>query len=223
MRRSALPLFVLTMVACAPRSMSSSDSGTPFDGGPGVDSGHATDAGPPGDAGSMPDTFQVEFTTSRGTFVLEAHRSWAPHGVDRLYELVTAGFYDQCRFFRVITGFVAQFGMNGTPATEHMWSGRTITDDPVMQSNIRGYVSYAATGAPNSRTTQLFVNYGNNAGLDSMGFAPIGQVISGMDVVDMFYAGYGESPSQSSIESSGNTYLMSSFPMLDYIVTARIL
>jgi cyclophilin family peptidyl-prolyl cis-trans isomerase len=190
--------------------------------------GHATD-GPHGDGKATGDSpasanvFDVQFTTSKGVFVVEAHHDWAPNGVDRFHDLVAAGFYDQTRFFRIVPGFVVQWGINGTPATNAMWSGRTIQDDPVMKSNTRGYVSFAATNAPNSRTTQLFVNYGNNANLDALGFAPIGVVTTGMSVVDSFDSEYGQQPDQSQISSQGNAYLMANFPNLDYIMTARIM
>lgn len=216
MARRSLPLLlVFILAACGgARGTDPVDGSTPSDGGTPVDGGSTGD-------GAVADTFQVEFTTSKGTFVVEVHRSWAPLGADHFRALVASGFYDQCRFFRIVPGFVVQFGINGTPATNAMWT-TPIHDDPVMQSNTRGYVTYATSG-PNTRTTQLFVNYGNNASLDSMGFAPFGIVISGMDVVDSFDAEYGEMPNQGQITSVGNSYLMSSFPNLDYIVSARIL
>jgi cyclophilin family peptidyl-prolyl cis-trans isomerase len=158
-------------------------------------------------------------TTSKGVITLETHRSWAPNGVDRFAELVAANFYNDTRFFRVVSGFVVQFGINGTPATDAMWSNRTIDDDPVAQSNVRGYVTYAATAAANSRTTQLFFNLVDNSFLDDMHFAPFAVVTSGLDVVDMINAEYGERPDQDKISSDGNAYLMASFPNLDYIET----
>lgn len=168
------------------------------------------------------DVFIVDVTTSKGDFALEVDPSWAPNGAARFRELVDAGFYNDARFFRVIDGFVAQFGINGTPATNSMWSTRTIPDDPVVRSNTRGYVTFAQTSAPNSRTTQLFVNLGDNARLDAMRFAPFAMVISGMDVVDMLNTEYGEAPSQGQISAQGNDYLNTNFPRLDYIVTATV-
>ncbi|CAN5332594.1 hypothetical protein BH11MYX1_BH11MYX1_53790 [soil metagenome] len=158
-------------------------------------------------------------TTSKGAITLETHRSWAPHGVDRFGELVTAGFYNDARFFRVISGFVAQFGINGIPATNAMWSSRTIPDDPVVRTNVHGYASFAQTSDPDSRTTQLFFNLVDNRFLDSMGFAPFAVVTSGLDVVDQLDAEYGEAPAQSEISASGNAYLDADFPKLDRIIS----
>ncbi len=168
------------------------------------------------------DVFVVDVTTSKGVFALEVNPEWAPNGAARFRELVDAGFYNDVRFFRVLTGFVAQFGINGTPATNSMWSSRTIPDDPVVRSNTRGYVTFAQSSALNSRTTQLFINLGNNARLDTMRFAPFAMVISGMDVVDQLNAEYGEAPDQTQISAQGNTYLTANFPRLDYIVTAQV-
>jgi peptidyl-prolyl cis-trans isomerase A (cyclophilin A) len=168
------------------------------------------------------DVFIVDVTTSKGVFALEVNPAWAPNGAARFRELVDAGFYNDVRFFRVLTGFVAQFGINGTPATNSMWSNLTIPDDPVVRSNTRGYVTFAQSSAVNSRTTQLFVNLGNNARLDTMRFAPFAMVISGMDVVDSLNAEYAEAPSQTQISAQGNAYLDANFPRLDYIVSAQL-
>jgi len=153
--------------------------------------------------------------------VIEAHRDWAPHGADRFHELVKAKYFDGSRFYRVVPGFVVQWGAAASPAVTKKWDV-TIPDDPVKTSNARGTVSFAATGQPNSRTTHLFINLGENARLDGMGFAPIGRVTSGMTAVDNIYPGYGESPDQSLIGAQGNAYLEKNFPQLDYIKTARI-
>jgi len=175
-----------------------------------------------------PDSFKVAFETSKGNFTVMAHRAWAPHGVDRFYHLVQLGYFDDARFFRVLSGFMAQFGMNGNPRVTAAWDPLTIADDSVKQSNVRGMVTFAAGSAPDSRSTQLFVNYADNRNLDPMRFAPIGQVVDGMSVVDSLYSGYGEGapdgsgPSQDRIASEGNAYLMKSFPKLDFIKTARI-
>ena len=168
------------------------------------------------------DVFIVDVTSSKGAFTIEVNPSWAPNGAARFRELVEAGFYNDTRFFRVIDGFVAQFGINGSPATNAMWSTRTIPDDPVVRSNTRGYVTFAQTSAVNSRTTQLFVNLGNNARLDGMRFAPFGVVTSGMDVVDQLNDEYGEAPLQARISAEGNAYLDTNFPRLDFIVTAQV-
>ena len=174
-----------------------------------------------------PAVFKASFETSAGNFVIEVHRDWAPKGADRFYNLVKGGFYDDCRFFRVLAGFMAQFGINGDPAVQAAWRSANITDDPVTQSNKPGFVTFATAG-PNTRTTQVFINYGDNASLDKQGFAPFGKVISGMDVVQKLYAGYGEGapngkgPSQGQIQQQGNVYLEKDFPKLDYVKKATI-
>jgi len=175
-----------------------------------------------------PDVFKAKFETSRGDFVIEVHREWAPLGADRFYNLVQGGYYDDCRLFRVVKGFIAQFGINGDPKVQAAWVGAKIQDDPVKGSNKRGFVTYAM-GGPNTRTTQLFINFGNNAQLDSRGFSPFGQVVTGMDVVDTFYSEYGDGPpsgsgpNQGRIQSEGNAYLTKEFPKLDFIKKATIL
>lgn len=173
-----------------------------------------------------PATFKANFDTSKGKFVIQVHRDWAPIGADRFYNLVKNGFYDDVRFFRVIDGFMAQFGMHGNPAVQQAWQSARLKDDPVKQGSKRGFVVFAHAG-PNSRTTQLFINFkDNSASLNPQGFAAFGEVISGMDVVDSLYTGYGDSsrggPDQGRIASEGNAYLMKSFPKLDYIKTATI-
>jgi peptidyl-prolyl cis-trans isomerase A (cyclophilin A) len=175
-----------------------------------------------------PEVFRVRFETSRGPFVVEAHRDWSPFGVDRFYYLVRRGFYDGNRFFRVIPGLVAQFGISGDPAIAASWRDRRMPDDTAQnRGNTRGRVSFATAGR-HMRTTQLFINYKDNGFLDARGFAPIGEVIEGMSVVDSLWSGYGDNPpagagpDQSRIYSEGNRYLDESFPNLDYIRTARI-
>jgi peptidyl-prolyl cis-trans isomerase A (cyclophilin A) len=178
---------------------------------------------------TAPAEFRASFETSAGTFVVQVHREWAPEGADRFYNLVQSGYFDDTRFFRVIEGFMAQFGMNADPYVTAAWSQRPILDDSVTQSNERGRLTFAATGQPNSRTTQVFINLVDNPQLDGMGFAPIGEVVEGMDVVDALYSGYGEAaprgqgPLQQNIRARGNEYLEESFPELDYVVTARVL
>lgn len=169
-----------------------------------------------------PDVFRVRFETSKGPFVIEARRSWSPNGVDRFHQLVTAGYYDNNRFFRVLPGFIVQFGMHGDPAVNRTWDSLTIADDPVVQQNRRGTVTFAKPMSPNSRTTHLFINYADNLNLDGMGFSPIGTVVEGMAVVDSIYAGYGENPQQNRIAAEGNAYLNREFPNLDFIRTARL-
>jgi peptidyl-prolyl cis-trans isomerase A (cyclophilin A) len=171
-----------------------------------------------------PETFKAKFDTSKGVIVIEVHRDWAPLGADRFYNLVKNGFYDGCRFFRVLDGFMAQVGMNGDPSIQRVWGNANFRDDPVKGSNKRGYVTFAKASAPNSRSTQFFINYGDNSRLDADGFAPFGQVETGMDLVDMLYKGYGSSnvPDQGRITAEGNTYLMKEYPKLDFIKKATI-
>lgn len=174
-----------------------------------------------------PAVYKVKFDTSKGSFVIEVHRDWAPNGADRFYNLVKNGFYNDARFFRVISDFMVQFGINGNPKVSQVWQDANIPDDQPKQSNTRGMVTFATAG-PNTRTTQVFINFGNNASLDDQGFSPFGQVTSGMDVVDSLYAGYGEGspkghgPNQGIVQSLGNAYLEKAFPKLDYIKKATI-
>jgi len=170
---------------------------------------------------TAPATFRVNFDTSRGPIVIEVTRADAPLGADRFYNLVKANYFEGVRFFRVIPGFMAQFGLAADPAASKTWDV-PIQDDPVNASNVRGTLTFAATGAPNSRSTQLFINFGDNSRLDSQRFAPFGKVVSGMEYVDQIYSGYGENPDQGRIEAEGNAYLEKEFPRLDYIRTARI-
>jgi peptidyl-prolyl cis-trans isomerase A (cyclophilin A) len=168
-----------------------------------------------------PEVYLVKFHTSKGDFTMKVRRAWSPLGADRFYNLVEHHFYDGAAFFRVIKGFVVQFGINANPQISRVWQNANIKDDPVTQSNLRGYVTFA-TGGLNTRTTQVFINLADNSRLDSMGFSPFGQVIEGMDVVDQLYNGYGESPDQGQIQSHGKLYLEKNFPKLDTIITARV-
>jgi peptidyl-prolyl cis-trans isomerase A (cyclophilin A) len=171
-----------------------------------------------------PDTFKARFDTSAGAFVIEVHRDWSPLGADRFYNLVKNGFYDDTRFFRVLDGFMAQIGMNGDPSIQRVWGNANFKDDPVKQSNKRSYVSFAKTGAPDSRSTQFFINFVDNNGLDGQGFSPFGQVVTGMEVVDKLYSGYGRNnvPDQGRITAEGNAYLLKEYPKLDYVKRATI-
>src|SRR5579862_3256120 len=174
-----------------------------------------------------PAVFKAEFQTSKGTFIVKVTREWAPLGADRFYNLVKMGYYDDCRFFRVIANFIGQFGIHGNPEVAALWKDAKIDDDPVMESNTRGRITFATRGR-NTRTTQLFINYKDNGRLDGMGFAPFGEVIEGISVVDGFYAEYGEAapagrgPNQGRIQAEGNKYL-EDFAGLDYIKSAKII
>ena len=183
--------------------------------------GMTASAGQAGADEKAPATFKVKFDSSAGPFVVDVHRAWAPNAADHFYTLVKNGFYDEARFFRVVPNFMVQFGINADPAVQAKFKS-TIQDDPVKESNKRGFVTFAQTSAPNSRSTQIFVNFKDNSFLDSQRFAPFGQVTSGMDAVDKITAEYGEKPNQGSIQSQGNSYLKASFPKLDYVKKATI-
>jgi peptidyl-prolyl cis-trans isomerase A (cyclophilin A) len=175
-----------------------------------------------------PDSFKARFDTSKGAFTVEVTRSLAPNGADRFYNLVRSGFFKDVRFFRVIAGFMCQFGIHGDPAVASAWRDAKIPDDPVKASNVRGAITFATAG-PNTRTTQLFINFGENVRLDGMGFSPFGKVTEGMDVVDKINSEYGEGaprgrgPDQGRMQREGNAYLKKDFPNLDYIKSASIL
>jgi len=177
---------------------------------------------------TAPEAYHVRFETTRGDVVFEIRREWAPHGADRFYNLVRTGYYDDVRFFRVVEGFMAQFGINGDPRTAVTWAQQSIPDDPMgVLSNTRGTLTFAMAG-PASRTTQLFINFVDNVGLDEQGFTPIGRVVEGMDVVDRVYAGYGEmaprggGPAPQFILQRGNRWLRAEYPRLDYIERAVV-
>jgi peptidyl-prolyl cis-trans isomerase A (cyclophilin A) len=175
-----------------------------------------------------PDIFKVKFDTTKGAITIEVTRDWAPKGADRFYNLVKAGYFKDIAFFRVIPGFMAQFGIHGDPEISKVWSDANINDDPVKGSNKRGTITFATAG-PNTRSTQFFINFGDNVNLDSSGFAPFGKVVEGMDVVDKINSEYGEGaprgrgPRQDRIQGEGNAYLKKDFPNLDYIKSATIL
>ena len=168
-----------------------------------------------------PATFKVKFDSSAGPFVVEVTRAWAPNAADHFYTLVNNGFYNEARFFLVVPGFMVQFGINADPAVQAKFKN-SIQDDPVKESNKKGYVTFAQTSAPNSRSTQIFVNYKDNSFLDSQRFAPFGRVISGMEAVEKINPEAGEKPNQGAIQSQGNVYLKKEFPKLDYVKTATI-
>ena len=174
-----------------------------------------------------PPVYKAKFDTSKGAFVIEVHRDWAPLGADRFYNLVKNGFFDNVRFFRVVSGFMVQFGINGDPNLSTKWREARIRDDAVKQSNTRGMVTFATAG-PNTRTTQVFINFADNSHLNGMGFAPFGQVTSGMNVVDALYSGYGEGaprgsgPDQGRLQQEGNAYLMKEFGKMDFVKKATI-
>lgn len=175
-----------------------------------------------------PTVFRVRFETSKGPFVIEASKDWAPRGTDRFFELVKSGFYDEARFFRVLPRFVIQFGINQDPKVSALWTQLQIVDDPSKQSNTKGTVTFAKRG-PNTRTTQIFINMADNLSLNGSGFAPFGKIVEGMEVVEKLYAGYGEmspngnGPDPTKIQAMGNEYLIRNFPQLDFIKTARVL
>jgi cyclophilin family peptidyl-prolyl cis-trans isomerase len=176
-----------------------------------------------------PDTFKAKFTTTKGDLVIQVHRAWAPNGADRFYNLVKMGFFDDTRFFRAVDGFMVQFGISGDPSVAKKWQEQSIPDDPpVKQSNARGFVTFAQRGTPNSRATQVFINYGDNSRLDAT-FIPFGQVVQSLEVADSLYKGYGEGapmgagPDQGLIQAQGNAYLDAKFPKLDAIKHAEII
>jgi peptidyl-prolyl cis-trans isomerase A (cyclophilin A) len=237
--KASLPLLLATLalVACSknepepssntPPAASSAVVGAPAKGGALASVAHPDLLDPSKASGKAPDVYKARFTTTKGDFVVEVHRDWAPNGADRFYNLVKAGYYEDTRFFRAVDGFMVQFGLSGDPAVNKAWMNASISDDPVKQSNKKGFVTFAMRG-PNTRTTQVFINYGDNSRLDPSNFAPFGQVTQGMDVVDSLYKGYGEGapggsgPNQGAIQSQGNAYLDAQFPKLDGIKHAEI-
>jgi peptidyl-prolyl cis-trans isomerase A (cyclophilin A) len=173
---------------------------------------------------TAPAIYRARFDTSKGPFVIQVHSEWAPIAADRFYNLVKNGFYDGTRFFRVLDGFMAQFGLNGNPEIQRPWQNAALADEPAMQRNIRGFVTFTNESRPSSRFTMVFINYKDNSQLDASGFAPFGQVVTGMEVVDRLYAGYGRAnvPDQRRILREGNAYLAAEYPMLDFVKAATI-
>ena len=193
-----------------------------------IEAGKAVDLTDPAKlTAKAPESFKATFETTKGNFTIEVTRSLAPHGADRFYNLVRSGYFKDIAFFRVIPGFMCQFGIHGDPKVSAAWRSARIPDDPVKASNVRGAITFATAG-PNTRTTQLFINFGDNANLDSMGFSPFGKVTDGMDVVDKINGEYGEGapqgrgPNQGRVQMEGNAYLKKDFPNLDYIKSAHI-
>lgn len=175
-----------------------------------------------------PDTYKVKFETTKGDILILVHREWAPMGADRFYNLVKIGYFKDIAFYRVIHGFITQFGFSGDPAINEVWSDHVFKDDPVTQTNAMGRITFANRG-PNTRATQLFINETNNGNLDGMGFAPFGEIVGdGLAVIKALYGGYGEGyphgtgPNQSNLKRQGNAYLAKSYPELDYIKSAVI-
>ncbi len=209
---------LLVLAACSPPEKDECDAITP------AQSAALTTPDPAKLAEHSPDEFRVRFVTSKGNFTVTAHRDWAPNGADRFHYLVSSGFFTDVRFFRAVKDFMVQFGISGTPAIAAVWENRGIQDEAVKTGNKRGNITYAMSSAPNSRTTQLFINLVDNTFLDSKGFSAFGEVTEGMAVVDSLYMGYGEAPSgaQGLIAQQGNAFLAKSFPQLDYIKCAGV-
>lgn len=216
-RVSFVVLLALAIAGCAggtKQSQSTSQSAASQSAAP-------QSAAPQAPAQNATGTYRVLLDTSKGPVTIVVDRKLAPNGAKHFYELVNAKYFDGARFYRVVPGFVVQWGAAADPAVTKKWDVN-IPDDPVKASNTRGMVAFAATGQPNSRSTHLFINLGNNGRLDAMGFSPIGRVVGGMSAVDHIYSGYGEKPDQEMIAEQGNEYLNKEFPQLDYIKTARI-
>jgi peptidyl-prolyl cis-trans isomerase A (cyclophilin A) len=171
---------------------------------------------------TAPDKYQVNFETTKGEIIVDVTRAWAPNGADRFYNLVKNGFYDNCRFFRVVKNFMVQFGINGDPKINRVMMNANIPDDKPKQSNTRGFITFAMSSQPNSRTTQVFISFRDNSFLDAQGFAPFGKVSKGMDIVDAINNEYGENPDQTQVQMQGNAYLQKAFPNLDYVKSATI-
>jgi peptidyl-prolyl cis-trans isomerase A (cyclophilin A) len=226
-RRFLLPSLAAALVAGLSSSAFAQSTATPApEAKPAAPSASLAD--PSKFTEKAPDSFKVKFDTSVGSFTIEVTRALSPNGADRFYNLAKNGFFTDVAFFRVIEGFMCQFGIHGDPKVATAWRTANIQDDPVKASNTRGMVTFAKSGLPNSRSTQFFINFGDNAQLDTMGFSPFGKISEGMDVVDKIYKGYGEGaprgngPDQMRAQSEGNTYFKKEFPKLDYIKSATL-
>jgi peptidyl-prolyl cis-trans isomerase A (cyclophilin A) len=229
-KRFAPWLFALLLAAFAPAALPAQSQSSAPSSSSGTTHAHVHSAvhrtdpalfHPAALTAKAPAQYEATFKTTAGDFVVQVTRAWAPLGADRFYNLVKHGYFTDAAFFRVVPGFVVQFGLSANPALNKVWSNAAIKDDPVTQSNHLGYLTFATAGA-NTRTTQLFISLADNTRLDSMGFAPFGQVTSGMDVVQKIYSGYGESPDQGAITAEGKAYLDKNFPKLDHIISATI-
>jgi peptidyl-prolyl cis-trans isomerase A (cyclophilin A) len=213
------------LVSCSKADQTSTNNPPPTTNSPSVSPDFAD---PAKLTATAPETFKAQFDTTKGKFTVEVTRSLSPNGADRFYNLVRSGYFKDIAFFRVIPGFMCQFGIHGDPSVSARWRDANIADDPVKGSNTRGTITFATAG-PGTRTTQLFINFGDNTGLDGQGFSPFGKVIEGMNVVDKINGEYGEGapggngPDQGRIQAEGNAYLKKDFPNLDYIKSATIL
>lgn len=221
-------LSLLGAAACDKKSSAGSESAVPAASAPAAPAAGAALMSPQAATEKAPEIYKAKFATTKGDFVIEVRREWAPYGADRFYNLVKIGFFDGVEFFRVVDGFMAQVGINGDPAVAGKWRDATIPDDaPVGRHNTRGMVTFANAG-PNTRTTQLFLNFKDNSFLDNSGFPPFGKIVEGEEVLDRLYRGYGEGapqgsgPDQNRIQLEGNAYLKSQFPNLDSVKTASI-
>lgn len=189
------------------------------------DSAHPAMKNPTKATEKAPESFTAVFDTTKGEFEITVTRKWSPLGADRFYNLVKIGYFQDVAFFRAVSGFMVQFGIHGDPAVNTVWKDANIKDDgEAVVSNEPGRVTFARTGAPDSRSVQFFVNFGNNSFLDKQGFTPFGEISKGMDVVNSLYQGYGEAPSnaQGLIQEQGNKFLKGKFPELDYIKSAKL-
>ena len=209
----------LFLVATLALAMSST---TAFGQGAAASKTNAALKNPAGLKEKAPETYKAKFVTTKGPFVVEVKRAWSPNGADRFYNLVKSGYFERVKFFRVVPGFVVQFGIHPDPAISAKWRDANIADDKVVQSNKKGFLTFATAG-PNTRTTQLFISLADNERLDGMGFSAFGHVIQGMDIVDKLYNGYGEQPDQRAIQEQGNAYLDKEWPKLDSITKATII
>ncbi len=211
--RFALPLFGAALLALVPATALAFPQST-----------HPAMTNPSLANEKAPENFKAKFDTTKGEVVFDCTRSWAPNGVDRFYNLVKIGFFDDIALFRIAKGFVAQWGIHGDPRVAAAWRNANLAPDPVKESNKRGTLTYAMAGSPDTRSTQLFINYGDNGGLDAQGFAPICKVASGMEIADSFFGEYGEQLTelQGEIQTQGNAYLRAKWPKLDYVKTATI-
>jgi peptidyl-prolyl cis-trans isomerase A (cyclophilin A) len=222
MIRAGLLILLCATLLTAPRASGAEESAAPAAPNPALlDPSLAT--------ATAPDVYRVKMETTAGQFVIEVHRDWAPQGADRFFNLVSIGYYNDVAFYRVIKGFMAQTGMHGDPAVTEKWATARIPPDKVKQSNTKGRVTFAMGGSPDTRTTQIFINYADNSFLDASGFAPFGEVVEGFETVKDLYNGYGEGqpqgngPSQAKFFRGGNDYVKGSFPKLDFINTATII